>query len=90
MDIKGGEFMEEIDKEDLEKSIKQETDKIYRTGLTLGAQTMSYMIIEKINKFNTTQGKKTANDYKRLIKDIGNFCSIAVFKNADGFEKKGD
>lgn len=59
---------------------------IRRQNILIGAQTMSRTILDKIISFKIKQGKPTMNDYKRLVKDIQNYCETSLSRkvNADG------
>ena len=72
--------------EAFEKVAREQFAKVHRQGLLIGAQTMCRVILEKIVTFKTKQGKPTMNDYKRLVKDIQQFCETGVSRkvNADG------
>lgn len=51
-------------------------------GVRIGSRTINNMIAE----FKQTPGKKSTNDYKRLIKKIEDFCSRSLAK--DEFDEK--
>ena len=72
--------------EAFEKVAREQFAKVHRQGLLIGAQTMCRVILEKIMTFKTKQGKPTMNDYKRLVKDIQQFCETGISRkvNADG------
>ena len=71
---------------ELKEVIEEQLKKIQRQNLLIGAQTMCRVILDKIVTFKSKQGKPTMNDYKRLIKDIENFCLTGLSRkvNADG------
>jgi hypothetical protein len=46
-------------------------------GVRIGSRTINNMITE----FKQTPGKKSANDYKRLIKRIEDFCNRSLAKD---------
>ena len=47
---------------------------------------MCKTILNKIYAFESSYGKKSANDYKRCLKDLKKFCEIGLSRNvnADG------
>lgn len=51
-------------------------------GVRIGSRTINNMIAE----FKQTPGKKSTNDYKRLIKKIEDFCNRSLVK--DEFDEK--
>ena len=78
--------------ENLKSVIDDVVSKIRIQSMTLGAQAMCQTIVQKIYTFESSYGKKTTNDYKRLIKDIKNFCEIGLSRknNLDTTEESID
>lgn len=70
----------------LKEVINEQLRKIQRQNLLLGAQTICHTVLEKILKVEMQPGKRTMNDYRRLIKDIRHFCEIGISRkvNTDG------
>lgn len=70
----------------LKEAIEEQLKKIQRQNLLIGAQTVCTAILEKIMTTMKQPGKRTMNDYKRLVKDIENFCRTGISRkvNADG------
>ena len=67
------------DSEDtLKEVVEEELKKIQRQNLLLGAQTACRVILDKIIVFKTKPGKPTMNDYKRLVKDLQQFCETGL------------
>ena len=66
--------------------VEAQFKKIQRQSMLIGAQAACRVVIDKIVKAETQPGKRTMNDYRRLIKDIRHFCEIGVSRkvNADG------
>ena len=54
--------------------------------MLLGAQAICKTVVDKIYAFERSPSKKTANDYKRLMKDIKKFCEVGLSRkvNLDG------
>ena len=86
-------FEDEVDSQDepnttddLKEAIEGTLDKIRRQAMLLGAQAMCQTILNKIYVFESSQGKKSANDYKRCIKDVKQFCNVGLSNkvNANG------
>ena len=72
--------------DDLKEAIDEQLKKIQRQNLLIGAQTVCTVILQKISAGMNKHGKRTMNDYKRIIKDIEKFCQTGVSRkvNADG------
>ena len=77
---------EEKTEDPLKEAIEEQLKKIQRQNLLIGAQTVCTVILEKIVTAMKQPGKRTMNDYKRLVKDIENFCRTGISRkvNADG------
>ena len=71
---------------ELKGAIEEQLRKIQRQNMLIGAQTVCTVILEKIMTAMSRPGKRTMNDYKRIIKDIEQFCRIGVSRkiNSDG------
>ena len=85
--IEEEEIVTETNEEDpLKKAINEQMRQIQRQSMLIGAQTMCKVVLDKVLAFKTKQGKPTMNDYKRLVKDIQNFCETGLSRkvNADG------
>lgn len=74
------------DDDALKTAIEEQLSKIRRQSMMLGFQVAAQSVLDKITVFERTQGKKSANDYKRLIKDIRKFVETALSRKvtADG------
>ena len=68
----------EISEDAFKEVVEEKLEKIRRQNLLLGAQTMCRMVLDKIIVFKTKPGKPTMNDYKRLVKDIQQFCETGI------------
>lgn len=70
----------------LKGAIEDQLKKIQRQNLLIGAQTVCTIILQKIANAMNVPGKRTMNDYKRIIKDIEKFCTVGVSRkvNEDG------
>lgn len=80
----------------LKDAIDAQLKKIQRQNLLIGAQTVCTVILDKITTAMNKPGKRTMNDYKRVIKDVEKFCRTGISRkvNADGeteiIESPGD
>ena len=70
----------------LKEAVEEQLKKIQRQNLLIGAQTACTMVLNKIAAAMSQPGKRTMNDYKRLVKDIESFCRTGLSRkiNADG------
>ena len=77
---------ETVQKDDLKAAIEKTMDNIRNQSMLLGAQAMCKTILNKIYVFESSYGKKSANDYKRCIKEVKKFCEVGLSHkvNADG------
>ncbi len=68
------------------EAVEAEFKKIQRQNLMIGAQTICRTVLDRIIAAEAKPGKRTMNDYKRLIKDLKNFCITGLSRkvNADG------
>ena len=67
----------------LKEAIEAEMKKIQSKSMLIGTQTFCHVVLEKIALAMNRPGKRTMNDYKRLIKDIQTFCEIGISRNID-------
>ena len=67
----------------LEETMKKQFEKVRMAGLLAGAKGMCGTIEQYINQFNSSTGKRTLNDYRRLIKKINDFCAVSLNKKVD-------
>lgn len=77
---------DEASEDPFREAVEAQMRKIRRQSMLIGAQTMCRVILDKVVSFKTKQGKPTMNDYKRLVKDIQQFCETGLSRkvNADG------
>lgn len=68
---------EKVDSE-LKDKLTKEVEKLRNQAIVLGGKTMATVIYNMIQKFHLMPGKRTLNDYRRLIKEIEKFCKTAV------------
>lgn len=65
-------------KQDIKEVIQGHMEKLRKRNLKLGFQVCCHSIMQKITVFEARPGSKSANDYKRLIKDIKSFCETGL------------
>ena len=70
----------------LTTAIEEQLSKIRRQSMLLGFQVAAKTVLDKIVAFENSKNKKSANDYKRLIKDIKKFVETGLSRKvtADG------
>ena len=57
--------------------------KIHNEGMVVGLQTACHIALNKIYDFERRAGKKSNNDYKRLIKDLKKFFETGISRKAN-------
>ena len=67
----------------LEEAMKQQFEKVRMAGLLAGAKGICGVVVQYIHQFNNSPGKRTLNDYRRLVKKINDFCSVSLSKKVD-------
>ena len=67
----------------LEEAMKKQFEKVRMAGLLAGAKGICGVVVQYINQFNSSPGKRTLNDYRRLVKKINEFCSVSLGKTID-------
>lgn len=67
----------------LEEAMKKQFEKVRMAGMLAGAKGICGTIMQYIYEFNSSYGKKTLNDYRRLVKKIYEFCSVSLNKKID-------
>lgn len=77
---------QETDTDPLKEAIEAQMKKIQRQNLLVGAQTICRVVLDKIMATENKPGKTTMADYRRLVKDIRNFCTTGLSRkvNVDG------
>ena len=75
-----------IDIDLVQETIEEQFEKIRTQAMLLGFQVAIKSILDKIIEVETKPGKRSMNDYKRLIKDIRGFCQTGLSRkvNLDG------
>ena len=67
----------------LEETMKKQFEKVRMAGLLAGAKGICGVVVQYIHQFNSSPGKRTLNDYRRLVKKINEFCSVSLNKKVD-------
>ena len=68
--------------DELKEAITAKMQQIYNDGMIVGFQTACHTALTKIYSFESSQGKKSANDYKRCLKDLKQFFDIGLSRIA--------
>ena len=69
------------DNEEFKEAVQAQMRRIHNQGMVIGFQTSCHTILDRIYAFERKPGNKSANDYKRLVKDIKKFAEIGVSRN---------
>jgi hypothetical protein len=77
---------QETDENPLKEAIEAQMRKIQRQSMLLGCQVVCRTTLDKIIATENKPGKTTMADYRRLAKDIKQFCTTGLSRkvNADG------
>ena len=67
----------------LEEAMKKQFEKVRMAGMLAGAKGICGSVAQYIYQFNSSPGKKSLNDYRRLVKKINEFCSVSLRKKID-------
>ena len=71
---------------EFDEVVRKEMTNIHTRGMMLGVQVTCKMVLDKISAAMMQPGKRSMNDYKRLVKEIEQFCRTGLSRkiNADG------
>ena len=75
-----------VEQDPLKDAIELQLKKIQRQNMLIGFQTACRIVFDKIIAVEVKPGKRIMNDYKRLIKELKQFCEVGVSRrvNHDG------
>ena len=73
--------------EEFKNAVYTQMQKIHNEGLIVGFQTACHTALTKIYTFESSHGKKSANDYKRCIKDLKKFFETGISRKANSVKK---
>ena len=73
----------ELANDELKEAITTQMKKVQMAALLNGSKAICGVVLQYITEFQKQPGKKSANDYKRLIKKISNFCAVSLNKTVD-------
>lgn len=76
-----------LDSDELKEAVMARMQQIYNDGMIVGFQTACHTALNKIYSFNSSGGKKSANDYKRVLKDLKKFFETGVSRNVNSKEE---
>ena len=63
---------------EFDEVVRKEMTNVHTRGMLLGVQVTCKMILDKISATMMQPGKRSMNDYKRLVKEIEQFCRTGV------------
>ena len=72
--------------DELKKVIEDQFSRIRRQAMLLGMQVALHTVLDKITVAMKQPGKRSLNDYRRLVKDLEQFCVTGLSRkvNEDG------
>jgi hypothetical protein len=73
--------------EELKEAMNEQFTKIQNQTMVLGIRVASKMVLDKIAVAMSKPGKRSLNDYKRLIKEIEDFCNVAMTQKSKEVEE---
>ena len=75
-----------MNNDELKTAIEETMEQIRTQSMLLGAQAMCSVVQQKITVAMNKPGKRSLNDYKRLVKEIIDFCETGLSRkvNPDG------
>ena len=75
-----------MNNDELKTAIEETMEQIRTQSMLLGAQAMCSVVQQKIAVAMSKPGKRSLNDYKRLVKEIIDFCETGLSRkvNPDG------
>jgi hypothetical protein len=69
--------------DDFKELVYARMRKIHNEGMIVGFQTACHTALDKIYTFERSAGKKSANDYKRILKDLKKFFEVGISRKAN-------
>ncbi len=74
---------DEMTNDELRNAVEEQLKKVQMAALLSGSKAICGVVLQYIEEFQKQSGKKSANDYKRLIKKITKFCAVSLGKDID-------
>jgi hypothetical protein len=72
--------------DEFKEAVYSRMRQIHNEGMIVGFQTACHTALDKIYTFERSAGKKSANDYKRCIKELKKFFEIGISRKANSAE----
>ena len=72
--------------EEFKDAVYAQMRSIHSQGMIVGFQTACHTALNKIYTFENGSGKKSTNDYKRLLKDLKKFFETGISRKANEAE----
>lgn len=67
-----------VNVDELKNDVQEVMEKLRTQSMLLGGRSMALMIAKMIDQDMTKPGKRTHNDLKRIIKEVRQFCQVAI------------
>jgi len=74
--------------DELKEAMNEQFTKIQNQAMVLGIRVASKLVLDKIAVAMSKPGKRSLNDYKRLIKEIEDFCRVAMTQKSKEVEEE--
>jgi hypothetical protein len=76
--------------DELKEAVYSRMRQIHNEGMIVGFQTACHAALNKIYAFESSQGKKSTNDYKRCLKDLKKFFNTGISRKASSDENTSE
>ena len=73
--------------DELKEAMNEQFTKIQNQAMVLGIRVTSKLVLDKIAVAMSKPGKRSLNDYKRLVKEIEDFCKVAMVQKSKEVEE---
>lgn len=77
------ETLEEKSNDVLKEKVDEVVEKLRTQAMLLGAKTMATVIYNMLQGFHNAPGKRTLNDYRRIVKQVEKFCKTSVDREVE-------
>ena len=67
-----------VNVDELKNDVQEVMEKLRTQSMLLGGRSMALMIARMIDQDMTKPGKRSYNDLKRIIKEVRQFCQVAI------------
>lgn len=82
-ETKNNQEATQLDEGQFKAAVEETLEKVRTQSMLIGCQVICQTILDKIYAFERSQGKKSANDYKRCLKELKKFAEIGISRNVN-------